>query len=72
VPDEGEHAVFHSYTFIAPADAVGTLQEVVFYGGSSASATYGSGVELFRGTFTKVKTVLESYQINATYINLDA
>lgn len=69
VPDETEDDEFHSYSFISPAEALGEIDEVVFWGGSSASSTYGSGVELFRANFAKTKTNLESYQINATYIN---
>ena len=69
VPDETEDDEFHSYSFISPAEAVGEIDEVVFWGGSSATITFGSGVELFRANFARTKTILESFQINATYIN---
>lgn len=69
VVDEILDTDFHSYSYIAPAEAIGEIDEVVFWGGDSASSAYGSGVELFRADFTKVKTILESYQINANYIN---
>lgn len=69
VPDEEENDVFHSYSFISPADALGEIDEVVFWGGDSASLTYGSGVELYRANFARTKTILESYQLNSSYIN---
>ena len=72
VPDETEDDEYHSYSFISPSDALGEIDEVVFWGGSLATITYGSGVELFRANFSRIKTILESYQINATYINGEA
>ncbi|MFA4886176.1 MAG: hypothetical protein WC601_10450 [Desulfotomaculaceae bacterium] len=70
-PDEIENDLFHSYSFISPAEAIGEIDEVVLWGGSSASAAYGSGVELFRADFNRLKTILESYQLNMIYINAD-
>ncbi|MCK9570403.1 hypothetical protein M0R72_15760 [Candidatus Pacearchaeota archaeon] len=57
-----------SYSYISPAEAVGSISEIVLWGGDSATGTIGSGVELFRVAFVKTKTVLESYQINAQYL----
>ncbi len=68
-PDITNDAVFHSYSFISPSEAVGEIDEVVFWGGDSASAAWGSGVELFRANFNRIKSALESYQVNATYTN---
>jgi hypothetical protein len=69
VPDETEDDEFNSYSFISPAEAIGEIDEVVWWGGNSASAAYGSGVEMFRAAFIRLKTILESYQVNAKYIN---
>ncbi|MCK9571206.1 hypothetical protein M0R72_19815 [Candidatus Pacearchaeota archaeon] len=68
-PDITEDDEFHSYSFISPSEAVGEIDEVVFWGGDSATLAYGSGVELFRANFNRLKSSLESYQVNATYIN---
>jgi hypothetical protein len=69
VPDETEDDLFHSYSFISPAEALGEIDEVVWWGGSSATAAYGSGVELYRANFVRLKTLLESYQLNFSSIN---
>jgi hypothetical protein len=68
-PDITEDDEFHSYSFISPSEAIGEIDEVVFWGGDSAAISYGSGVELFRANFSRSKSSLESYQVNATYIN---
>lgn len=68
-PDITNDTAFHSYSFISPSEAVGDIDEVVFFGGDSATATYGSGVELFRANFSRIKGSLESCQVNATYTN---
>jgi hypothetical protein len=57
-----------SYSYIAPAEAIGLIAEIVMWGGDSATDVIGSGVELFRVAFIKTKTLLESYQINANYL----
>jgi hypothetical protein len=67
--DLTEDDEFYSYSFISPSEAVGNIDTVVFWGGDSASVTYGSGVELFRASFSRIKSALESYQVNATYTN---
>jgi len=58
----------HSYSYIAPAEAIGSIAEIVLWGGDSATGVIGTGVELFRVAFVKTKTLLESYQINANYL----
>jgi hypothetical protein len=68
-PDETENALFHSYSFISPAEALGEIDEVVWWGGNSATAAYGSGVEMYRANFVRLKTILESYQLNFSSIN---
>lgn len=70
-PDMSENDLFHSYSFISPSEGLGQIDEIVFWGGDSASLDFGSGVELFRANFSHIKTILESLQINATYINGD-
>jgi hypothetical protein len=57
-----------SYSYISPAESIGSIAEIVLWGGDSATSTIGSGVELFRVAFVKTKTILESYQINAQYL----
>jgi len=68
-PDINDDDEYHSYSFIAAAEAIGDIDEVVFWGGDSATAAYGSGVELYRATFDRTKTGLESYQVNMEYQN---
>jgi lysophospholipase L1-like esterase len=69
VPDIGNDEEFNSYSFVSPAEAIGDIDEVVFWGGDTATATYGSGVELYRAAFVHTKTGLESYQVNMEYLN---
>lgn len=68
-PDMTENDLFHSYSFISPAEAIGEIDEVVFFGGNSATSAFGSGVELYRAAFPREKTILESYQVNMEYVN---
>lgn len=70
-PDMTENDEFHSYSFISPAEGIGQIDEVVFWGGNSATSEFGTGVELFRANFVHLKTILESLQLNATYVNGD-
>ena len=69
VPDEEENGEYHSYSFISPSEAIGEIDEVIWWSGSSATVAYGSGVEIYRANFARIKTILESYQLNMTYIN---
>jgi hypothetical protein len=69
VVDETLETDIHSYSFIAPAEALGEIDEAVFWGGDSATAAYGSGVGIYRAAFVRTKTILESYQLNCNYIN---
>jgi hypothetical protein len=69
VVNETLETTINSYSFIAPAEAQGEIDEVVFWGGDSATAVYGSGVEIYRAAFVRTKTILESYQLNMSYIN---
>ncbi len=68
-PDITEDDEFNSYSFIAPTESLGEIDEVVWFGGDTATATIGTGVEVFRANFSRIKTILESYQINMKYIN---
>jgi len=71
-PDITNDELFHSYSFISPSEGLGDIDEIVWFGGDSSTITYGSGVELYRSNFNKIKTILESYQLNMSYINGDA
>lgn len=68
-PDLDDDEEFHSYSFISPSEAIGDIDTVIFWGGDSATAAYGTGVELYRATFARTKTGLESYQVNMEYQN---
>jgi hypothetical protein len=70
-PDITDDELFHSYSFISPSEGLGEIEEIVWFGGDSSTIVYGSGVELYRSDFNKIKTILESYQLNMTYINGD-
>src|SRR5712691_493381 len=49
--------------YLAPGDSVGSnIQEVGFWGGSSASGTANSGVLLARGLYSHTKLITESIQ----------
>jgi len=69
VVDEDEDDEFNSYSYVSPSEAAGEIDEVVFWGGDSATIVYGSGVEIYRANFSKTKTILESYQLNMEYLN---
>jgi hypothetical protein len=69
VVDEELETDIHSYSYIAAAEAIGAIDEAVFWGGSMATVVYGTGVEIYRTAFVKTKSVLESYQLNMNYIN---
>jgi len=69
VPDEEENGEYHSYSFISPSEAIGEIDEVIWWSGSSATVAYGSGVEIYRAAFVKTKSLLESFQLNMNYIN---
>ena len=69
VVDEVLDTDINSYSYVALEEAIGEIDEVVFWGGSLATTAYGSGVEIYRASFQKTKTVLESLQINMNYIN---
>jgi hypothetical protein len=68
-PDITDNDLFHSYSFVSPSEAIGDIDTVVFFGGSSATALFGSGVELYRSSFVITKSILVSLQLNASYIN---
>lgn len=49
--------------YLAPGDSIGTnIQEVGFFGGSSASSTPNSGVLVARGLYSHIKLNTESIQ----------
>lgn len=69
VPSIALDTTFSSYSYIAPSEALGDIDEVVFWGGDLATLVYGSGVELYRANFSHVKNALESLQINFRHVN---
>ena len=52
--------------YVAPEEAVGTIEEIGFHSGSSASATTDSGVLFARVLYSRTKTAVESIQIERT------
>ena len=52
--------------YVAPEEAVGTIEEIGFFSGSSASATTDSGVLFARVLYSRTKTAVESIQIERT------
>jgi hypothetical protein len=69
VVDEDSDEEINSYSFVSPGEALGEIDEVLFFGGDKATSAYGSGKEIYRANFVKTKTILESYQINMEYLN---
>jgi hypothetical protein len=56
-----------SIAFIGPAEALGSIDAIGFWGGNSCSGISGSGVELYHVSWNHLKTILESLQINCAY-----
>jgi len=52
--------------YVAPEEAVGTIEEIGFFSGASASATTDSGVMFARVLYSRTKTAVESIQIERT------
>ena len=52
--------------YVAPEEAVGTIEEIGFHSGSSASSTTDSGVLFARVLYSRTKTAVESIQIERT------
>jgi len=52
--------------YVAPEEAVGTIEEIGFFSGSSASATTDSGIMFARVLYSRTKTAVESIQIERT------
>jgi len=52
--------------YVAPEEAVGTIEEIGFFAGSSATATTDSGVLFARVLYSRTKTAVESIQIERT------
>ncbi len=53
-------------TYIAPAEAVGAIEEIGWFATSTATAAANSGVMVSRILYHRVKTALESWQIERT------
>lgn len=56
--------VLDTLTYLAPYDAVGQIQELGWFAGSSASTGAGSGTMVARVLWTKLKTALESVDVS--------
>lgn len=52
--------------YVAPEEAVGTIEEIGFHSGSSATSTTDSGVLFARVLYSRTKTAVESIQIERT------
>lgn len=52
--------------YVAPEEAVGTIEEIGFFSGSTASATTNSGTLYARVLYSRTKTAVESIQIERT------
>ena len=52
--------------YVAPEEAVGTIEEIGLFSGSSASATTDSGTLFARVLYSRTKTAVESIQIERT------
>lgn len=52
--------------YIAPAEAVGTIEEFGWFAGSAAGAGADTGIMVARTLYSRVKTALESLQIERT------
>lgn len=52
--------------YVAPEEAVGTIEEIGFFSGSTASATTDSGTLFARVLYSRTKTAVESIQIERT------
>lgn len=52
--------------YVAPEEAVGTIEEIGFFSGSSATATTNSGTLFARVLYSRTKTAVESIQIERT------
>ena len=58
-----------SIAFIGPAEALGQIDAIGFWGGNGCSGVAGSGIELYHVAWSHLKTILESLQINCAYHN---
>jgi len=52
--------------YVAPEEAVGTIEEIGFFSGAAASATTDSGIMFARVLYSRTKTAVESIQIERT------
>ena len=52
--------------YVAPEEAVGTIEEIGFFCGSAATSTTDTGVLFARVLYSRTKTAVESIQIERT------
>ena len=62
----GSAGVTITNLYVAPEEAVGTIEEIGFFCGSTASATTDSGTLFARVLYSRTKTAVESIQIERT------
>ena len=62
----GSSGVTITNLYVAPEEAVGTIEEIGFFSGSTASATINSGTLYARVLYSRTKTAVESIQIERT------
>lgn len=62
----GGASEINSIVYVAPWEGLGTIASVAWYGGNTATATNGSGVQVDKQAYAKVKSDLEAIQVDKT------
>jgi len=62
-PDDGQ---LKTIFYIAPDEAVGTIEEIGWFAGAAAGAGADSGIMISRVLYSRNKTTLESIQVERT------
>jgi hypothetical protein len=62
----GAVGVCNTITYIAPSEALGTIAELGWFAGTSATAVAGSGCMISRYLYAHTKTALESITVTRT------
>lgn len=62
----GAVGILVTETYLAPADAVGAIEELGWFAGAAAGAGAGSGIMISRVLYSRTKTNLESIMVKRT------
>lgn len=62
----GGSTEINSVVYVAPWEGIGTIASVAWYGGNTATTTNGSGVQVDKQSYSKVKGELEAIQVDKT------